>query len=151
MLETMFHESFSGWLSIAGILLIIELLTGTMYMLWLALAAAINSIIFLFLKDTSIEVQVFSFAIIAAITILIGRKYFPTKSKNFSGDDINNPEERLLNKIVIANEDFVGGIGSVNQGDTIWRALCESHNPVKGDSLKIIKIDGATLYVEKQA
>ena len=148
-MESLSYFSESGiwfWLSVAVLLLVLELLTGTLYLLWIALAGFITTIIVALIPGLPIAVEIIIFSIIAVASVITGRKLFPNAGKKFKGD-LNNPDSRLIGETVIAIEDFSGDVGAVKHGDTRWRAIAHGTIPKSGDVLKILKVDGATLIV----
>ncbi len=135
-----------AWLSLAAILLAAELLTGTTYLLWFSVASAATAIISFLVPGLDMTIEFILFSIFALISVFLGRKLLPPNAK-LEKNDINAPDARMIGEIVIASEDFQSGLGAVKYNDTRWRALCENANPKIGDSLKIAKVDGATLFV----
>lgn len=137
---------FWAWGSVCAILLVFELLSGTMYLLWFAIAAAIVAFLTLIAPNTPVYISVLVFAILAILTTIFGRKLFPLKLGK-EAQNINEPDSRLVGQIGIAAGDFDAGMGAIFIGDTRWRAMCET-NPKEGRKLRITKVDGATVFVE---
>lgn len=150
LIETYIHNTVWVWLSVAVILLIAELLTGTMYLLWIAVAAFLTTLLLVAFPEMSPILQVISFAIITLLTVILGKKYFPFALVN-GGNDINNPNQRLIGQNVVLIDDFADGVGAVKLGDTRWRALLGedyiNQPPKLGDLLVVLGVDGATLIV----
>lgn len=146
MLETFLQSGIWVWATIGVFLLVAELFTGTMYLLWIAVAAFITTLIVAIFPNIGMTGEVIIFSIIAVITVVFGRKLFPPPPKQVN-EDINNPNVRLIGQMVIVSDDFVGGIGAVKHGDTRWRATAKT-NPKAGESLKVVAVDGATLVIE---
>lgn len=139
-------NGFLAWLSLAAIFLALELATNTTYLLWASIAAAITSVIALVFPSMSVAGGITIFAVLTIITVYVAKRFFPKQEDSHTG--INDPSARLIGEKVVAIEDFNGGIGYISHGDTRWRALCETSNPVKGTSLTIKGIEGATVFVE---
>lgn len=135
-----------AWLSVAAVLLAIELLTGTTYLLWFSVAAAATAVLSFFMPNLDMTAEFILFSIFAFITVFIGTKIIPPNKKQ-EKNHINTPDERMVGQIVIAAEDFQSGIGAVKHHDSRWRALCDNGNPKTGEKLIIEKVDGATLFV----
>lgn len=147
ILNIFYSHPFWAWLSVATILLVAELLTGTTFMLWFSLAAGVNAILLSMLPRFGLEFDLISFSVLAFVITFMGAKVFPFTGK-VEKNDINDPNSRLVGTKVIAMEDFQSGLGAVKVGDTRWRALSAHGNPKIGDEVIITKIDGATLFVE---
>ena len=147
MMDFFQNHPFWAWASLAVIFLIAELLTMTTYLLWLGIAAAINSLIILAFPNMPLWASVTIFAILSILSVIIGRKFFKPHTKT-SGDSLNSPNHRLLNQEITSSEDFIDGIGGLQIGDTRWRATSKAEIK-KGDRVKIHAIDGVTLDVIK--
>lgn len=141
------NHPFWAWGTLCALLLVFELLSGTMYLLWFAIAAAITALLTMLAPQTPVYIDVLFFAIMAILVTVFGRKVFPVHLTK-SAENINEPDSRHIGQIGIAAQDFDAGIGAVTLGDTRWRAVCDE-NPKAGNKLRIIKVDGATLGVEK--
>jgi membrane protein implicated in regulation of membrane protease activity len=146
MLDAFLQNEVWVWATIGAFLLVAELLTGTMYILWIAVAAFITTLIVAIFPNIGLTGEVIIFSLISVISVFGGRKLFPPPSKTVN-EDINNPNIRLIGQMVIVTEDFVGGIGAVKHGDTRWRAS-SAISPKSGEALKVVAVDGATLIVE---
>lgn len=147
MIDFFQNHPFWAWASLAVIFLIAELLTMTTYLLWLGIAAAINSLIIIAFPNLPLWASVTIFAILSILSVIIGRKFFNPHAKS-SGDSLNSPNHRLLNQEITSSEDFINGIGGLQIGDTRWRATSKAEIK-KGDRVKIHAIDGVTLDVIK--
>lgn len=135
-----------AWGTICALLLVFELITGTMYLLWFAIAAAFTAVLTLIAPQTPVYISVLTFAISAILVTVLGRKFFQNL-KEEGAPLINEPNSRLIGQIGVAATDFEAGIGTIIVGDTRWRANCAT-NPNEGKKLRITKVDGATVYVE---
>lgn len=142
------------WLVLGLILLGIEVMTGTTYLLWLAVAAALMAALTAILGDLSLPVQLVVYGGFALATTISGRKLFPPDEKGTSQvtDDLNRPDSRMLGQQVVAVRAFEGRAGRVRFGDTEWRAEAVTEEPVgDGDRLEVIGVDGATLRVARRS
>ncbi|WP_017931293.1 NfeD family protein [Robiginitomaculum antarcticum] len=135
------------WLIFGMLLLIFELFTGSLFILWPALAALIVGMV-KFVLPLGWESQLVLFAILTAIGLLIGEKYIrPRLRRDDAADDLNAPGKKMVGRKAVAVTDFIVGEGRVAYGDTQWRARLADGNAVTGDTLVITGIDGATLLV----
>lgn len=146
MIDFFNSYGFWAWASLAAILLVAELLTGTMYLLWFGIAAGITALISFIAPGLPLSVDLLLFGALSIASVWGGKKLFPTNLAA-KDNDINDPNSRLLGQPAIAAEDFQSGLGGVLVGDTRWRAICKTHSPKAGENLKITKVDGATLEV----
>ena len=138
------------WLVIGLVLLGAEVMTGTTYMLWLAVAAGLMAGLTAVVGDLSLAAQLVVYGGFALATTLSGRKLFPPDEKGSShvSVDLNRPDSRMLGQQVVAVRAFDGRAGRVRFGDTEWRAeAADDRQIVEGERLEVIGVDGATLRV----
>ena len=144
-----FLESMTGtrWM-IAGFgLLVIEVLTGTSYILWPAFAALLVGL-FTFLLPIGWEMQFLLFVLATAALLYFGHTVLKPRMKGGEPSDLNDRARSMKGMKVKAVADFETGRGRVHVGDTQWRASMETGNAKAGDVLKVITIKGTTLTVE---
>jgi len=125
----------------------LELVTGTTYILWPAVAALAMSA-WVFFLPLSWEMQFILFFILSTALLVIGHMYLKPLMKSGEPSDLNDPGRTMLGRRVTAIADFDNGHGRVTVGDTQWKASTESDDPKIGDSLVITAVAGATLIVE---
>jgi inner membrane protein len=143
------------WLGLGLALLVAELLTGTTYILWPALAAMVTGM-FLFFLPIAWPVQLLVFAGAALGLTAAGhrfaRHYFFRKSEMPA---LNDRAAQLVGQTAIAAEAFVAGQGRVRLGDSEWAAmLAPDPEPGPGDmgvnagqAVMISGLDGPRLIV----
>ena len=142
-------ESMSGtkWLILGVLLLVLEVVTGTTYILWPAVAALIVGII-VFILPLAWEMQFLLFFILSSILLVVGHKVIRPKMKGGEPSDLNDRARTMVGMRVKAIADFDTGMGRVQVGDTQWRASIADGNPVSGAELRVISVKGTTLQVE---
>lgn len=144
-----FLESMNAtrW-GLLGISLVgLELITGTTYILWPAVAALVMSA-WVFFLPLSWEVQFVMFFILSTVLLVVGHLYLRPLMKSGEPSDLNDPGRSMLGRRVVAFTDFENGHGRVTVGDTQWKSSTESEDPKVGDALVITAVAGATLIVE---
>lgn len=143
-LETM---NATKW-GILGLLLVgLELITGTTYILWPAVAALVMAAL-VFILPLSWELQFVLFFILSTVLLVVGHMYLKPMMKSGEPSDLNDPGRTMLGRRVTAIVDFDNGDGRVTVGDTQWKASTDAGDPKAGDPLVITAIAGATLIVE---
>lgn len=128
-------------------LVALELVTGTTYILWPAVAALAMSA-WVFFLPLSWEMQFILFFILSTALLVVGHLYLKPLMKSGEPSDLNDPGRTMLGRRVTAFTDFENGNGRVTVGDTQWKASTESDDPKIGDALVITAVAGATLIVE---
>ena len=142
-------ESMSGskWLILGVLLLVLEVVTGTTYILWPAVAALIVGVI-AFVLPLAWEMQFLLFFILSAILLVVGHKFVRPKMKGGEPSDLNDRARTMVGMRVKAVADFDTGLGRVQVGDTQWRASIVDGNPSAGAELRVMSVKGTTLQVE---
>ena len=110
------------WLAAAAALGIAELLVPGVFLIFLALAAAIVGVAALALPDLSPAAQLGAFAVWSAIIVLIGKSWYRDYPVETSDPLLNDRVARLVGTVVIVVEPIEGGRGRVRVGDGEWPA-----------------------------
>lgn len=137
----------TAWVVLGVILLIVEVVTGTTYILWPAIAALSVGLLS-FVLPFGWEMQLLLFFIFSTALMWIGHKYIRPKMKGGEPSDLNDRARALVGTRVRAVADFDTGQGRVHVGDTQWRAAMVSGDAKAGDELRVISVKGTTLTVE---
>ncbi|MGV6801400.1 MAG: NfeD family protein [bacterium] len=140
---------FWGWMILAVLLLILEILTGTTYMLWPAAAAFILGLVTTIAFQGQWEIQLALFAGLTFILTVIGTPY-ARKWLLDNRSDKQNLNERGAQKIgqhVEVVKAFHNGKGKVKVGDTEWNAQGDQDFE-EGVNVEIVSVDGITLIVK---
>lgn len=142
-------EGMSGtkWLIFGVLLLTLEVLTGTTYILWPAVAALMLGVL-VFILPLSWELQFLLFFLISTVLLFVGHKYFQPMMKGGEPSDLNDRARAMVGKRVKAVTNFETGRGRVQVGDTQWQAVMDEGNASEGDELRIISVRGTNLQVE---
>lgn len=131
------------WLLVIIVLSIIEASTANLVCIWYIVSAILTLIVSLFIDNTLIEFAIF----VLTGTILL------LTTKNFIKNKLVSKEKTNLDRIIGARgvvtediEDLV--IGEVLVDGKKWSAI--SDKPIKkGEKVKIVKIEGVKLVVER--
>lgn len=128
-------------------LVALELVTGTTYILWPAVAALAMAA-WVFFLPLSWEMQFILFFVLSTVLLVVGHFYLKPLMKSGEPSDLNDPGRTMLGRRVVAFTDFENGHGRVTVGDTQWKASTDGIDPKTGDALVITSVAGATLIVE---
>ncbi len=141
---------FWYWWVLGTVLLIGEIVTGTTYILWPAVAAFITGFFDLGPFDGNWQLQLFLFAGITILLTIFATPYAKAWVNNEKTDKVNLNERgaQKVGKRVVADEDFSGGTGRVRLGDTVWSAEADpALSVLKGAALEIREVKGTVLVV----
>ena len=135
------------WLILGVVLLVLEVVTGTTYVLWVAAAALIVGLLTLLLP-LGWPLQLSLFFVLSIVLLVVGHKYFRPRVIGAEDSDLNDRAKSMVGMRVKAIADFDTGRGRVQVGDTQWRAEMETGNASEGQELRIASVRGTTLIVE---
>ncbi len=133
-----------NWFIAGGVLLAIEVFAPGTYMLWLGLAAIATGVIG-WVIAMSWQTQIILFAVLAVISVLIGRKLQPTMETDSDRPFLNRRADAFVGRVFTLDEPIVGGSGRVRIDDTTWRVT--GPDCPAGSKVRVEKADGATLIV----
>ncbi len=145
-----FLQDMNGvrWLVVGVVLLLLEVVTGTTYILWPAIAALILGFVVFILPILGWEMQLLLFFLLSTGLMFVGHKYIRPKMKGGEPSDLNDRARSMIGMRVKAINDFDTGRGRVQVGDTQWRASMDNGDAKAGDELRVVSVKGTTLTVE---
>lgn len=143
---------FWAWFVIAGLFLLAELLTGTTFLLWPAVAAAIMGFVTTIQLEGQWVTQWLLFAVLTVALGIIGRPY-AERWINHSQTDrpkLNQFAQNKVGKRGTVAATFVSGRGRVKLGDTEWQGMAEDEVMClsEGDVVEVVGMDGTVLVVK---
>lgn len=107
------------WLVIAGILVVVEMLTLTFYLLWLAVGAAVACLLSLLFPDLLV-VQIVSGALVSLLLTIFTK---PLTRWMHTGTEYQEPNQQLVGKEGVVLEAILPGKpGIVRIGSETWSA-----------------------------
>ena len=141
-------ESMDGsrWLILGVVLLVLEVMTGTTYILWVATAALIVGVL-TFILPIGWQFQLLLFFALSVLLLILGHKYFRVAMNGDDDSDLNDRAKTMVGMRVKAVADFETGRGRVQVGDSQWRATMLNGNATLGDELRVVEVKGTTLIV----
>lgn len=110
------------WLGAAAALALGELLIPGVFLIFLALAAAITGVATVVLADLPLVAQIGAFAVWAAVCVLLGHRWYRDYPVNSNDPLLNDRLARLIGQTVLVVEPIAGGRGRVRVGDGEWPA-----------------------------
>lgn len=133
-----------NWFIVGGILLAIEVMVPGTYMLWLGLAAIATGVVG-FILPLSWQVLIVVFAVLAIVSVLIGRKLQPRAEPDSDKPFLNRRADAFVGRVFTLEEPIVSGAGRVRVDDTTWRVT--GPDCPAGTKVRVERADGATLIV----
>ena len=136
---------FWHWWILAALLAAVEAVAPGIFFIWFGAAAAIVGLATLILPGMGWEIQVFLFAILAAVAVFIGRRFLHRRMES-PDPALNRRGERYLGRQFTLETAIVNGRGSIKVDDSVWRA--EGPELPAGRRVKVVGADGTILRVE---
>jgi inner membrane protein len=138
-------EDHWWWLVFAALLGIGEVIVPGVFLIWVALAAAVTGLIALALP-LSLPVQFFAFAALCLVAVWGGRRWYAANPVNSQDPLLNDRTARLTGEIVTVVEAIEAGRGRVKVGDSVWS--CRGPDAPVGSRVKVVGADASVLKVE---
>ena len=114
-----------NWMILGTVLLALEILTPGVYLLWLGIAAILTGLLSFALWEAGFwgwQVQILAFLLLSIVSVVAGRRAFPTTGTEDTDQPLLNQRERqLVGRTATLEEPIVEGRGRIRLGDTLWR------------------------------
>lgn len=140
-----------AWLTLGAVLILLELVVGSMFLLWPGAAALIFAGVVWAAPDLSLAAQLAAFAGLSIALGFLGRGVFNIKPRQGLGarPELNRVGDQLVGRRVTAAEAFSNGAGQVTLGDTRWSARLADPSAAAepGAFLTVTAVEGARLVV----
>ena len=134
-----------GWLVFAAILGMGEVILPGVFLIWVALAAAVTGLIALALP-VSVPVQLLIFALLCLLSVWGGRRWYAANPVGSQDPLLNDRTARLVGEIVTVVEPIDNGRGRVKVGDSVWP--CRGPDAPVGSQVRVVGAEASVLKVE---
>jgi membrane protein implicated in regulation of membrane protease activity len=136
------------WLTLAALLIGIEMIMPTQYLIWPGIAAAVVGLLS-FAVDLSTSVEIGIFAALSAVLVGVSHFYMP-KAAARVGSGLNQRTDQLVGRTAVVAEDFQHGAGPVTVGDSRWSAqAADGESYVTGTAVQIVSAESTLLKVKR--
>jgi inner membrane protein len=142
---------FWYWWVFAIALLTIELMTGSTYFLWPAIAAAIVGLLDIWPLDGQWQIELIIFAAITIALSAFAPSYVKpwlhkTQADHFT---LNQRGAQKIGRRATVEDAFINGRGKVRYGDTLWLAESDTGEDFdEGAQVEITRTEGTKLFVK---
>ena len=134
------------WLVLVIVLSFVEIATVSLVSIWFVASGIVAMILSFFIEDTAIITTIF---ILLGIFLLVISR--PIVNKLRSKDNEKTNLDRIIGETAIVTEDIKKNVvGEVKVDGKRWSAQSKE-KCIKGDTVKVLKIDGVKLIVEKES
>lgn len=134
------------WIMLAVALVIGELASPGIFLIFLAAGALVTGVTMLALPDIPFLVQLVSFTAWSAVAVAIGRRWYTQFPVATSEAMLNDRSARLVGEIVTVVAALDGGEGRVRVGDGEWRASGSTADV--GARMRVVAVRDGVLIVE---
>ena len=134
------------WLIIAGVCLVIEIMTVGFLVFWFAVGALFAMITSFFTSNIIIQTAVF---VISSTILIFATKPFVKKFANNSSQ-IKTNVYSIVGKTAIVTEDInsINSTGQIKVGGEVWSAIgINDMNITKGSEVEILEVKGVKVVV----
>ena len=153
--ETLFsaETAFWWWLGLCLVLILLEMATMSLFLLWPGLAAALVAVVVFIAPGLELAPQLILFSAISVALTYLGRGYFSSSFGKEESDRpmLNQRGVQMIGRKVTALRDFENGVGSVQVDDGQWQARLDADAGdavvASGSVLTVRDVDGVTLVV----
>lgn len=142
-------QPFWIWLAVGVLLLAVEAMFSTEWLLWPAVSAGVVAVMTAAGVRLGLPGEVAVFAVLTVIATLLSRRLI--SKANPAGPDINDRDSRLIGQRARVVEAFVSGRGRVFISGAEWPAEIEGEPPVEGQDVVVMRITGSLLTVQSPA
>jgi hypothetical protein len=136
------------WLILAAVLGILEIVLPGVFLIWLAIAAAITGIA-VAMFDIAFGYQIALFTALAFVSVYSGRRVYARNPVPSSDPKLNDRTARLIGRTVTVESAIQNGEGRVRIGDSVWNA--RGPDAPAGSQVVVVAADGSCLSVELPA
>jgi membrane protein implicated in regulation of membrane protease activity len=134
------------WLVAALLLGGAELLVPGVFLVFLAIGAALTAGLAFAVPDAPLAAQFASFGVWSAAAVLVGRRWYRDFGPESGDAKLNDRAARMIGEVVTVEVAIEYGRGRVRVGDGAWPA--EGPDLAAGDRARIVKVKAGVLVVE---
>ena len=134
------------WLTFAVVLIVVEMMIGTFFLLWVGFAAAVTALIH-WVFGIGWQIQIVVFFLLSLISIIAWHYYAKNNPEIDPMPNLNKRGHQHIGKTFTLSHAIVNGVGKINANDSTWKV--EGEDMPEGEKVKVIDITGSILKVEK--
>ncbi len=141
-----FHNLFLLWLGLAVLLGLAELAVPGVYLIFVAVAAAITGLVTLAMPGLPLAGQLVLLAFWSVVTVIFVRRWYDDNPAETTDPLLNERGARLVGEIVTVTEPIDHGRGRVRLGDGEWLAL--GPDMPRGSTARVVGVEATSVLVE---
>ncbi|KQN04166.1 NfeD family protein [Sphingomonas sp. Leaf25] len=122
-----------------------ELAVPGVFLVFVALAAAITGLLALLFPPLTLPAELVVFGAWSVVTVLVGRRWYADYPVDSADPLLNDRAARLIGQEVVVIEPIAGGTGRVRVGDSDW--IARGPDLPIGTRVRIVGVSGSVLNV----
>ncbi|KQN37151.1 hypothetical protein ASG37_04085 [Sphingomonas sp. Leaf407] len=122
-----------------------ELAVPGVFLVFVALAAAITGLLALLFPPLTLPAELVVFGAWSVVTVLVGRRWYADYPVDSADPLLNDRAARLIGQEVVVIEPIAGGTGRVRVGDSDW--IARGTDQAIGTRVRIVGVSGSVLNV----
>lgn len=134
-----------AWLLLAVALGAAELAVPGVFLVFVAIAAAITGVLALLFPALTLPAELAVFGAWSVVTVVVGRRWYADYPVDSDDPLLNDRAARLIGERVVVVEPIVDGIGRVRVGDGEW--IARGPDLTVGSRARIVGVSGSTLTI----
>ena len=137
------------WLALAAILIGLEMVMPTQYLIWPGIAAAVTGLLASVIAfGWMAQVSVFA---VLSIALVAASHYWPKATvEPGTASSLNQRTDQMIGRTATVAEDFRHGQGAVTVGDTRWSAQSvDGQDLAAGTRVEIVSAESTLLKVKR--
>lgn len=135
------------WLILGVGLIALEMITGTMHLLWLGISAFIVGCIMFFVPSMPFLLQMIIFGVLSVVSVIVYQAYKKSNPDISDQPALNRRGEQYVGRVFNLEEPIVNGVGKIKVDDSIWKVNSDIDMPDDA-KVKVIAIEGTVFKVE---
>nr|VFK19718.1 MAG: hypothetical protein BECKLFY1418C_GA0070996_10625 [Candidatus Kentron sp. LFY] len=145
MMSIMNELTYWHWWILGTALIVIEILSPTVFFLWMGIAAGIVGLTLIVVPETDWKYQVLLFSICSIVSIAGWRWYLRKHPTRTDRPTLNRRGEQYFGRVFTLTEPIMDGRGRIRIGDSLWTIAGEDC-PVNA-RVRVTGVDGNVLTV----
>lgn len=147
MLDTLAHLQYWHWIVAGLVFVTIEMFVPGAFFFGMGLAALIVGTALWLAPEFPWQWQLFSFAVLALISIVAGRHWIKSRPIETDQPLLNQRGAQYIGRTFTLIEAMDNGQSKIRVDDTTWRVRGDEGHA--GDPVRVTGVDGVMLLVEK--
>ena len=145
-MSTFLQPIFWHWFILAVILITLEIVLPTTYLLWTGIGAFTTGVVIWLVPELSWQIQLVLFTVFSVISIVAGRAWVANRPIKTDQPLLNRRGEQYIGRTLTLEEAIINGFGHVSLDDTRWRI--EGEDLPAGTQIVVTGVDGNSLKVK---